>query len=426
MSNEPAICVDRVWKRFRLYDDPITGPVKELLFFWKRHKYYRDFMALKDVSFEVTRGEVVGIIGPNGAGKSTLLKMIAGLLSVDRGKIDVRGKVTALLALGVGVHPEFSGRENILYGGMLLGTSKSEVLRKLDGIIDFAELGEFIDQPFRTYSSGMRARLLFAISMSIEPDILIVDEALATGDVYFVQKCQCRIEELCASGATILFVSHNIKQIENLCSRCIVLDHGNLLFDGAPEQATLQYVQAVHAAHTQRIGQENDRTDLGTDLLGGGEVRITDIYFTSRGERTNSLVIGEPAELCIEYDARVDLPSVKLCLEIHSKKTSTPYAFAQTTMRDLLADPPSSILSLRKGTGRITGSFSRLLVGDGAYSCDVELYPGTPDFQFSYEGCYCHYKRLLRFQAVYKHRHYFGRGTITELPFDTIQVEPNS
>ena len=137
-------------------------------------------------------------------------------------------------------------------------------------------------------------------------------------------------------------------------------------------------------------------------------------------------MIGEPAELCIEYDARVDLPSVKLCVEIHSRKTSTAYAFAQTTMSDFLSDAPSSVFSLPKGTGRIKGTFSRLLVGDGAYSCDVELYPGTPGFQFSYQGCYSHYKRLLSFQAVYKHRHYFGRGTITELPFDTIRVEPSS
>ena len=172
--SEVAIRVENVSKRFKLYHNPITGPAKELLFFWKRHQYYKEFMAVRNVSLEIRRGEIVGIIGPNGAGKSTLLKMIAGLLPVDTGRIDVNGKITALLALGVGVHPEFTGRENILYSGMLLGMSKAQIIKKIPSIIEFSELEEFIDLPFRTYSSGMMSRLLFSISVSIEPDILIV------------------------------------------------------------------------------------------------------------------------------------------------------------------------------------------------------------------------------------------------------------
>jgi ABC-type polysaccharide/polyol phosphate transport system ATPase subunit len=426
MPHDVAIQIDRARKRFKLYHDPITGPLKELVFFWNRAKYYQEFIAVDDVSFEVQRGEVLGIIGPNGAGKTTLLKMIAGLLPVDRGGIDVHGKVTALLALGVGVHPEFNGRENILYGGMLLGMTKSEVLRKMDDIIEFAELGEFIDHPFRTYSAGMRARLLFAISMSIDPDILIVDEALATGDVYFVQKCQRRIDELCRSGATILFVSHNTKQIESLCSRCLVLDRGRLRFNGPPEEATLHYVQAVHDARTRRIAEEVDSTAVPQDFTGTGEARITDVYVCQQGVRTETLVIGAPCELHIVYDARVDLPSVKLCVEVHSEKTSTTYAFLQTTAERLVSDEPDTTISLPAGKGRIVLSFSRLLLGDGAYHCDVELYPGDTAFRFSYDRCYCHYKRFLRFQAIHKHRHFFGRGTITELPFEAVRVEPGS
>jgi ABC-type polysaccharide/polyol phosphate transport system ATPase subunit len=425
VSTNVAVRVDRVGKRFKLYHDPITGPVKELMFFWKRGRYYREFVALEDVSLEVTRGEVVGIIGPNGAGKTTLLKMIAGLLPVDRGHIEVNGTVTALLALGVGVHPEFSGRDNIFYGAMLLGMSKREVLQKMESIVEFAELGEFIDQPFRTYSAGMRARLLFSISMSIQPDILIVDEALATGDMYFVHKCQKRIEELCSSGATILFVSHNIRQIESLCTRCIVLDRGRVRFEGAPEHATCQYIDAVHRARTRLLSGEGQEGTAGRGFLGTGEIQITDMYFTRDNQRTETLVVGEPCQLHIEYKAQVDLPSVKLCVEIHSEKTSTTFAYIQTTMREFRDGSDVKPLAVQQGTGRITGSFSQLLAGDGTYYCDVELYPGTPDFQFSYESCYCHYKRILRFQAVYKHRHFFGRGTITELPFDSIIVEPD-
>jgi ABC-type polysaccharide/polyol phosphate transport system ATPase subunit len=423
MSNDIAIHVDRVSKRFKLYHDPVTGPVKELLLFWQGEKYYQEFMALSDVSLTITRGEVVGIIGPNGAGKTTLLKLIAGLLPLDRGLITVNGKVTALLALGVGVHPEFTGRENILYGGMLLGMPKRMVLEKMEGIVEFAELGQFIDHPFRTYSAGMRARLLFAISMSIEPEILIVDEALATGDMYFVHKCQQRIEELCRSGATILFVSHNVRQIESLCSRCVVLDQGRLCFDGNVEEATLQYVKAVHAARSRMLGQELDAEDATRDFLGTGEIRISDMYFSAAGERTDTPVIGEPCQLHLEYEAREDLPSVKLCMELHSEKTNTTFAFIQTTPQGLTGEEPLTTFAVQKGKGRITVSFARLLVGDGAYHCDVELYCGAPDFQFSYEACYCHYKRRLRFQAVYGHRHFFGRGTVTEMPFDSITVE---
>ena len=152
--SKAAIQIENVSKRFKLYHNPITGPVKELVFFWKRRRYYKEFMAVKNLSCSITKGEIVGIVGPNGAGKTTLLKMIAGLLPVDEGRITLSGKVTALLALGVGVHPEFSGRENIYYGGMLLGMSKEEVLRRTPEIIQFSELGEFIDRPFRTYSSG--------------------------------------------------------------------------------------------------------------------------------------------------------------------------------------------------------------------------------------------------------------------------------
>jgi len=268
-----AIKLSHVSKRFKLYYSLTSGPLKELLFFWKRQQYYDEFMAVKDVSVEVQRGEVIGIIGSNGAGKTTLLKMIAGLLPVDEGTIEVNGHVTALLTLGVGVHPEFTGRENILYGGMLLGMCKAEVIQKTQAIIEFAELGEYIDHPVRTYSSGMRARLLFAISMSIKPDILIIDEALSTGDAYFVRKCSKRIREICRSGATILFVSHNMSQVEELCQRALLLDRGRLLADTDPNSAHRLYSQLVFEQETR-----NYKTLLSTELNrtgGTGEVLVS-------------------------------------------------------------------------------------------------------------------------------------------------------
>ncbi|MDH7500058.1 MAG: ABC transporter ATP-binding protein [candidate division NC10 bacterium] len=302
---EVPIQLDHVCKRFKLYRDPISGPVKEYLFFWKRHHYYQEIMAVKDVSLEVKRGEVVGLIGPNGAGKTTLLKMIAGLLPVDGGEIEIHGKVTALLALGVGVHPEFTGRENILYGGMLLGMSKAEVLRKMPAIIEFAELGDYIDLPFRTYSSGMRARLLFAISMSIDPDILIVDEALATGDAYFVQKSSRRIRELCRSGATILFVSHNLSQIQEICQRVLFMAEGRVVGDGEPSQ--------VVAAYNRWVFEKEKTIPLikeegGLKMTGGsGEVAITAVKLKNQqGEETTGFYSGEDMEVEIYYRSQFD------------------------------------------------------------------------------------------------------------------------
>jgi ABC-type polysaccharide/polyol phosphate transport system ATPase subunit len=236
-----AVRVENVHKDYKLYHSPAVGPIKDLLFPWTRAHNSKIFPAVKNVSFEVRRGEIVGIIGPNGAGKTTLLKMIAGLLPVDGGRIEVNGTITALLALGVGVHPEFSGRDNILYGAMLLGVPKATVLARMDEIVAFADIGPFIDQPFRTYSSGMKARLLFAISMSISPDILIVDEALATGDAQFLSKSRQKILELCNSGATILFVSHNLIQVEEICTRGIFIAGGQILYDGSTREAISRY-----------------------------------------------------------------------------------------------------------------------------------------------------------------------------------------
>ena len=297
---DTAIEIQNVSKRFKLYHNPITGPIKELVSFWDRKKYYKEFMAVRDVSITIRKGEIVGIIGPNGAGKTTLLKMIAGLLPVDKGRITLAGKVTALLTLGVGVHAEFTGRENIYYGGMLLGMSKEEVLRKTPEIIDFSELGDFIDSPFRTYSSGMKARLLFAISMSIDPDILIVDEALATGDTYFVQKCSQRIREICRGGATILFVSHNLRQIEELCQKAFLMDGGKIIESGEPSKVVSIYYESV-------FNQEKEVASISNNqdfhcISGNKEVLITEIkLINEQGENETGFYSGENMYMEIHY-----------------------------------------------------------------------------------------------------------------------------
>ena len=312
LDREVVIDVSHVSKRFKLYHNVVLGPLKERLFFWKREKLYREYLAVDDVSFTIKRGEIVGIIGPNGAGKTTLLKMIAGLLPVKDGTISVKGKITALLALGVGVHPEFSGRENIFFNGLLLGMSPQEINGKTEAIIEFSEIGQFIDQPFRTYSSGMKARLLFAISMSVDPDIMIVDEALATGDIAFVRKCERRIRELCASGATILFVSHNMMQINSLCDRSLLLIKGKVVCSGLPLEVFNRYSELYVKTEGERLADKS-RNEKFLVTGGNGGVTLEDVVFRDKdGVPGNAFYTGQPMTIEFKLKWRSSAPRCHL------------------------------------------------------------------------------------------------------------------
>jgi ABC-type polysaccharide/polyol phosphate transport system ATPase subunit len=238
-----AVHIRNVSKSYPIYARP-ADRLKELLT-GNRRSYHRDFWALRDVSLEVPKGTTFGIVGENGSGKSTLLQLIAGILKPTRGEVAVEGRVSALLELGSGFNPEFTGRENVLLNGTILGLSNKEIERRYPEIERFAEIGEFIEQPVKTYSSGMMVRLAFAVAISVEPDILLVDEALAVGDIYFRQRCMRKIHELSRRGVTILFVSHSAADIKSLAETVAWLDHGRLVECGAADRVVAKYLAAM-------------------------------------------------------------------------------------------------------------------------------------------------------------------------------------
>lgn len=246
MSNDVAIRIQGLTKVYKLYESPMSR-FKEALHPFKK-KYHRDFHALQNLSLEIKKGECVGIIGKNGSGKSTLLKVITGVLTPTSGSVTVQGKVSAILELGAGFNPEMTGVENIYLNNALNGMNKVQTDKKIKEIIEFADLGDFIHQPIKTYSSGMKARLAFAVSINVEPDILIVDEALSVGDASFGRKCFAKMEEIRAKGATILFVSHSEASIVNLCSRAIWINRGEQVIEGPPKLITGLYAKHVNEA----------------------------------------------------------------------------------------------------------------------------------------------------------------------------------
>ena len=231
MSSEVALTVKGLAKRYYIYDKPHRRLLQMLLARTGR-RFYREFVALQDISFTVPKGKVVGILGKNGAGKSTLLQIICGTLTPSDGTVEVRGRVAALLELGSGFNPEFTGIENIYLNGQILGLSRKEVDAKLADILAFADIGDFVHQPVKTYSSGMFARLAFSVAVNVEPDLLIVDEALSVGDAWFQHKSMARMRQLMESGCSVLFVSHSIDAVRALCDEAIWLEQGRVKMHG--------------------------------------------------------------------------------------------------------------------------------------------------------------------------------------------------
>jgi len=239
--NETVIKFTSVTKKFSLQKQKTFKEFLPALFLGEQTK--NNFVALDDITFNVKKGDTLGIIGPNGSGKSTILKLIAGVTAPTEGKVNVSGRISPLIELGAGFHPELTGRENIFLNGAILGLNQKEIEKNFDSIVKFSELEEFIDQPVKFYSSGMYMRLGFSIAIHTHPDILIVDEILAVGDPNFQQKCFKKMEEFKKNGVTILYVSHDLDTVVKFCSRCLLISHSKLISDGTPKEICQQYLK---------------------------------------------------------------------------------------------------------------------------------------------------------------------------------------
>lgn len=238
---EDVICLDHVTKKFKVYFDKAPN-LKDKVLFWKRNRH-ETRTVLDDVSFSIKKGQAVGLIGKNGCGKSTTLKLLTKIIYPNSGTVSVRGRVSALIELGAGFHPDMSGRENIYINAAIFGLTKKQIDAKLDDIINFSGLGEYIDNPVRTYSSGMYMRLAFSVAINVEAEVLFIDEILAVGDAAFQEKCFNKLMEIRDKGTTIVIVSHSLGQIEKICSRSIWIKDGKIEMDGNPAEVHAKYME---------------------------------------------------------------------------------------------------------------------------------------------------------------------------------------
>ena len=336
-----AIQVQALSKVYRLYDKPHHRLLQAL---WRgRRSYYREFNALSNLSFELARGETLGIIGRNGAGKSTLLQLICGTLNPSAGSVQVRGRVAALLELGTGFNPEFTGRENIGVNAAILGLSQADIAARLDDIVAFADIGPFIDQPVKTYSSGMYVRLAFSVAIHAQPDILIVDEALSVGDALFQAKCMARMKRMLDDGMTLLFTSHDIAAIKSVCQRVLWLESGQLRMMGATAEVTRAYDRdwIAEANRNQasgavpREGAASDADAMQTadaDRVGTGHVRIDKVALTAEGQSpANHLGVAHGDTVTLHMSLSVQQACSHLVVSCHIKNAQNQHVLGANT-----------------------------------------------------------------------------------------------
>lgn len=373
--SEIAINVNDVTKLYKLYDKP-SDRFKESLGLTKT-KRYKEHYALHNLSFSVNKGECVGIIGTNGAGKSTILKIITGVLNPTEGNVDINGRISALLELGAGFNSEYTGLENVYLNGTMIGFTREEIDQKLDEILSFADIGEFINQPVKTYSSGMFVRLAFAVAINIDPEILIVDEALSVGDVFFQAKCFHKFEEFKKMGKTIVFVSHDLGSVNKYCDRVVLLDKGRKYSEGNPKEMIDLYKKIMATGGTATEEKPEDIEEVVIDnteiwkskmvenpncsVYGNGWADIIDYCITNeQGQITNILSKGEKFSVKLKVRFNHDISDPIMAFTIRDKQ-GTEIAGTNTMYEDI------STGDVREGDVRVVTFTQNMDLRGGEY-----------------------------------------------------------
>lgn len=358
LPDDIAISVRNLTKTYRLFNHP--GDRIKQFFSLGMLRYHREFTALQNVSFDIRKGETVGIIGRNGSGKSTLLQMISGILRATTGTVRTNGRISALLELGAGFNPEFTGRENAYFQGAIQGLDETEMDARMQAIIRFADIGEFIDQPVRTYSSGMFVRLAFSVAVNVDPDILLVDEALAVGDISFQRKCITLMEKLREGGTTIILVSHNIRQVERFCSRVILLNHGEAAFIGTTDRGCILYQQIV-GDNDYESTNDNDaplRPEVSDERITVKSVEI------GNGKCTISMHASLEINICVEVHA--DAKDLEFITGMHTH--DLVYLALSSSNQTAKAGP------MPRGTYHIQSRLPDSLLKPGRYWIGLGIY----------------------------------------------------
>ena len=369
MNNNNAIKIENLSKSFKMFMSPAER-VKELIHPFGK-KYSRDFWALKDINLEISKGSTIGIIGQNGSGKSTLLQIITGILQPTTGSVQVNGRVSALLELGTGFNPEFTGRENVYMNGIIMGLSREDLDNRFDDITAFADIGSFIDQPVKTYSSGMYVRLAFSVAINVDPDILIVDEALSVGDMGFQQKCLHQIELMLDRGITVILVTHDINTVKNYCTNAVYLKEGSLLYYGESEKVTEAYLKDLFAEQQNSIKSKSNivwkKDHHGKISFGTKHAEICNFSLLCGEKETEVFSLGDP--LTVKITAKVDdtITNPKLLIQLRDYRGYPIYG--TDTLSAGLAFPVDE-----RKEGFISASFTLdITLAPGGYSLVLSL-----------------------------------------------------
>lgn len=385
---EQVVKVEHVTKVYKMYGNP-KDRFKEALDFRKKREYHKDYYALNDISFEVGKGEIVGIVGRNGSGKSTILKILTGVLNPTEGSVEIIGKVAALLELGAGFNMEYTGMQNIYLNATMMRVSKEEIEKKIPEILAFADIGDYINQPVKTYSSGMFVRLAFAVAINVDPDVLIVDEALAVGDARFQLKCMDKFMEFVQKGKTILFVTHDVNTVKRFCNRAIWLNQGELIMDGNTDEVTdryldflksdlpmQQYLAQFAAQEAEDKAMEMNEVNVeGIEIVQAHGLRM----YNASGREIDEIQHGEKVVLKVSYlvgDDTIKNPVLGVAI----RRIDNEYVCGLNTKLDNVSIP------WKKGYNEVTLTYPGFNLIGGEYYFDVGIFDRTGIVNLDYKA----------------------------------------